>query len=106
MKFRSHTSLDSPEISPDGENKQVQKGFFDPSPDPAKRAEATEMKYMVRQAFNELTDDQRTVVILKQYHNLKFPEIAEIMKCPVGTVKSLNYRGHQKLLKVLSVYLE
>ena len=106
MKFRSHGSLDSLEISPNGGNNQARKGFFDSSPDPAKRAETQEMKSLVRQAFIALTDDQRTVVILRQYHELKFPEIAEIMKCPVGTVKSLNYRGHQKLWKVLSLYVD
>jgi len=106
MKFRSHGSLDGPEISQDGKKNQVHEGIFDPSPDPAKNAEAQEMKFLVRQAFTALTEDQRTVVILRQYHALKFPEIAEIMKCPVGTVKSLNYRGHQKLLKVLSAYVD
>lgn len=106
MKFRSHGSLDNPEISQHAENNQPDKGIFDPSPDPAKRAEKEEMKSLVRQAFTALTDDQRTVVILRQYHALKFPEIAEIMKCPIGTVKSLNYRGHQKLLEVLSGYID
>jgi len=106
MKFRSHTSLDGPEILPDGESNQSHKDLFGSSPDPAKSAEVQEIKYMVRRAFTSLTQDQRTVVILRQYHDLKFPEIAEIMMCPVGTVKSLNYRGHQKLMKILSAYLE
>ena len=106
MKLRSHGSLDGPEISQDGEKEQVHEGIFDPSPDPAKFAEATEMKSLVRRAFTALTQDQRTVVILRQYHDLKFPEIAEIMKCPVGTVKSLNYRGHQKLMRILSTHMD
>jgi RNA polymerase sigma-70 factor (ECF subfamily) len=106
MKFRSHTSLDSPEIFPDGESNQSYEHLFGSSPDPAQRAEVQEMKSMVRGAFAALTQDQKTVVILRQYHDLKFPEIAEIMKCPVGTVKSLNYRGHQRLLEILSAYLE
>ena len=106
MKFRSHGSLDNPEISQDGEDNRPDKGIFDPSPDPAKRAEKEEMKSLVRQAFTALTQDQRTAVILRQYHALKFQEIAEIMKFPVGTVKSLNYRGQQKLLEILSGYVD
>ena len=106
MKFRSHGSLDEPEISQHGEDNKSDKGAFDPSHDPAKHAEEEEMKSLVRQAFTALTQDQRTVVILRQYHALKFPEIAEIMKRPLATVKSLNHRGHKKLVEILSQYID
>ena len=46
------------------------------------------------------------VIILKEYHELKFTEIADILNSPTGTVKSLNYRGHEKLKKVLMKYID
>jgi len=53
-----------------------------------------------------LPEKERTVVVLKEYHALKFSEIADILNCPIGTVKSLNHRGHEKLIKVLSKYID
>jgi RNA polymerase sigma-70 factor (ECF subfamily) len=106
MKFRSGSSLDVPVSSRDCVDGEIRQAVVDPSSDPAKRAETNEMRRLVQQAFTKLTEDQRTVVILREYHALKFPEIAEIMKCPVGTAKSLNYRGHQKLLEILSEHID
>jgi RNA polymerase sigma-70 factor (ECF subfamily) len=68
--------------------------------------EKNEMKVLIQQAFAKLPEKQRTVVILKEYQDLKFSEIAEIMKSPVGTIKSLNHRGHQKLKKILATYID
>jgi RNA polymerase sigma-70 factor (ECF subfamily) len=79
---------------------------IDPSSDPTQRAQTAEIQTLVRQAFAKLPQQQRTVVILRQYHALKFSEIAEIMNCPLGTTKSLNHRGCEKLMKVLSKYVE
>ena len=103
MKFRSSSSLDIPVSSRDCEDAEIRQAVVDPLPDPAKRAETEEMRRLLQQAFTKLTEDQRSVVILREYHALKFPEIAEIMKCPI---KSLNYRGHQKLLKILSGHID
>ena len=106
MKFRSHESLDNPVIFQEDQDVQPCKGLFDPSSNPAKRAEAKEMKALVQKAFSTLPENQRTVIVLREYHALTFTEISEIMQCPIGTAKSLNYRGHQKLLEILSGYID
>jgi len=106
MKFRSHLSLNSPAFSQDSEEIQKQQSICDPSSDPANSTKIAEMKTLVRQAFTKLPEQERTVVILRQYHDLKFSEIAEIMDCPLGTAKSLNHRGREKLMKALSKYVE
>ncbi len=106
MKFRSHLSLNSTVFSQGNEKIQLQQSICDPSSDPTKRAQTAEIKTLVRQAFTKLPEQQRTVVILRQYHALKFSEIAEIMNCPLGTAKSLNHRGREKLMKALSKYVE
>ena len=106
MKFRSHLSLNSPMCSKDCEGIQLQKSICDSSPDPVKKLEADEMKILVQRAFTILPEQERTVVILKEYHALKFAEIAEVMNCPIGTVKSLNHRGREKLVKALTKYID
>jgi RNA polymerase sigma-70 factor (ECF subfamily) len=40
-----------------------------------------------------LPEDQRTAVILKEYHGLTFQEIADMLDCPLSTVKTRLYQG-------------
>ena len=40
-----------------------------------------------------LTAEEREVVILKEYQELTFPEIAEALDVPLSTVKTRLYRG-------------
>jgi len=106
MKFRSHLSLNSPVFSHESEEIQMRQLICDSSSDPTKHAQTDEIQTFVQQAFTKLPEQERTVVILRQYHDLKFSEIAEIMNCPLSTAKSLNHRGREKLMKVLSKYIE
>ena len=106
MKFRSHLSLDAPVLSQADEEGQMQENVCDPSSDPREQAETNEMKTLVRRAFTKLPEQERIVVILREYHALKFAEIADVMNCPIGTVKSLNHRGRQKLITALSKYID
>jgi len=105
MKFRSYLSLDTPISSQDCEHNELKKSVPDISLDPLKCMETDEIKIMVQKAIASLPDEQRIVVILKEYHELKFTEIADILNSPTSTVKSLNYRGHEKLKKVLMKYI-
>jgi len=52
-------------------------------------------------ALAHLPEDQRTAIILKEYHGLKFREIAEILETPESTVKSRLYHGLESLAKSL-----
>ena len=40
-----------------------------------------------------LPEEQRTAVILKEYHGLTFQEIADLLDCPLSTVKTRLYQG-------------
>ena len=50
-----------------------------------------ELSLAVDSALKRLTDDQREAVLLKVYQGFKFEEMAEILGCPVSTVKSRLY---------------
>ncbi len=56
---------------------------------------------LLKEALMTLPEEQRVVIIMKQYHELKFIEIADILKQPVNTVKSRLYNGLQSLRKFL-----
>lgn len=56
-----------------------------------------DIKLALRQAITHLPLKQRRVFVLKEIEGLKHSEISEILKVPVGTVKSLLHRAVKKL---------
>ena len=61
-----------------------------------------ELGRAVAKAMALLPDEQRTAIILKEYHGLTFQEIADLLDCPLSTVKTRLYQG----LTVLRRHLE
>jgi RNA polymerase sigma-70 factor (ECF subfamily) len=52
-----------------------------------------EMSDAVAKAMAELPEEQRTAIMLKEYHGLTFQEIAGMLDCPLSTVKTRLYQG-------------
>lgn len=52
---------------------------------------------IVRRALQTLPAEMRQVIVMKEYEELTFAEIAEILQVPVSTVKSRVYTGLQQL---------
>jgi RNA polymerase sigma-70 factor (ECF subfamily) len=61
-----------------------------------------ELTVVVERAMALLPHEQRTAIILKEYHGLTFQEIADLQGCPLSTVKTRLYQG----LTVLRRHLE
>ncbi len=57
-------------------------------------------KDWIYQALKQIPEEQRTVVIMKEFEGLKFKEIAETLKLSENTVKSRMYYGLNALRKV------
>ena len=47
----------------------------------------------VGEAMRFLPEEQRTAIVLKEYHGLTFQEIADLQGCPLSTVKTRLYQG-------------
>jgi RNA polymerase sigma-70 factor (ECF subfamily) len=47
----------------------------------------------VERLMADLPEEQRTAIVLKEYHGLTFQEIADLMGCPLSTVKTRLYQG-------------
>jgi RNA polymerase sigma-70 factor, ECF subfamily len=52
-----------------------------------------DMSRVVARAMAKLPDEQRTAIILKEYHGMTFQEIAELQGVPLSTVKTRLYQG-------------
>ena len=52
-----------------------------------------ELSAVVEDAMALLPDEQRTAIILKEYHGMTFQEIADLQGCPLSTVKTRLYQG-------------
>lgn len=68
---------------------------------PERQLQQTELADILQQALLELNEEQREVVIMKEYEGLKFREIAEVLNISENTVKSRMYYGLDGLKKIL-----
>lgn len=64
---------------------------------PEKSVERTELQRLVRQAISQMEEKYRLAITLFDIEGLSYEEIAEILDCPVGTVKSRLSRAREKL---------
>jgi RNA polymerase sigma-70 factor (ECF subfamily) len=56
----------------------------------------------VERAMALLPEEQRTAIVLKEYHGLTFQEIADLIGCPLSTVKTRLYQGLTVLRRELA----
>jgi RNA polymerase sigma-70 factor (ECF subfamily) len=69
---------------------------------PSLRLLPVEVSLAVERALERLSEDQREAVVLKVYQGFKFEEMAEILACPVSTVKSRLYAALDLLKDTLA----
>lgn len=63
-----------------------------------------ELETVINKAIEELPEDLRTAVTLREYEGLSYEDIAGVMDCPVGTVRSRIFRGRESIdIRVLEL---
>lgn len=65
-----------------------------------------EMQALLQRALDSLSLEQRTVVCLTYFYDLGYAEIADIMECPVNTVKTRMFHARRRLETLLAARLE
>lgn len=73
--------------------------------DPSDLVLSQEIDTRLQQALNSLPKDFRTAVVLCDIEGLSYEEIAEVMQCSIGTVRSRIHRGRNQLRRFLGVTL-
>lgn len=68
---------------------QIEASAFCPRPeDPLERVSASERRKILEDAIRRLPARQREVISLRYFGEMQLDEIAEVLRCPLGTVKS------------------
>lgn len=70
------------------------------STDPGLAAQKRDVHDLLNRALQSIPEEQRVVVVMKEYQGLKFTEIAETLDISVNTAKSRMYYGLSALKKV------
>jgi RNA polymerase sigma-70 factor (ECF subfamily) len=93
-RLRRHESLD--EWLEQGRPETI-----DPLADPAADAERNDLRRRLWQAISTLTDGHREIIVLRDYHDLSYREIAEVLSIPRGTVMSRLHAARMNLREII-----
>lgn len=100
-KHRRRRVLPAAWLRQETEHKQVQ--LPSPEPGPHEALAQSELKTIVHLALQQIPENQRLVIILKEFEGLKFREIAKILGLSENTVKSRLYYGLKALSKQVEI---
>ena len=73
-----------------------------PKSDPELAAQNYDVRHLLNRALQEIPEDQRVVIIMKEYQGLKFTEIAAALDISVNTAKSRMYYGLSAIRQLFS----
>lgn len=96
---RRTVSLDEPILTKEG---QVLRSIASHTISPREAMERKEIQEAIQSAINSLKRGHRTVIILRDIEDLSYREIAQILRCSIGTVKSRLHRARSLLRERLS----
>lgn len=67
---------------------------------------SSDLRGILTDCINKLSEKQKMVFLLKQYNQMEYREIAEILNVATGTVKSLHFKAIQNLRALVSPFME
>ncbi len=70
---------------------------------PENRLATEQLEAVVYQAIEDLPKELKVAVTLREFEGLSYEEIAEVMECPVGTVRSRIFRAREAIEKKIAM---
>jgi len=95
-RARTEVSLPDSEDGPDLASQLV-----DPRANPERDLRTSELRRRVWRGIERLPDKKREILVLRDFHDHSYAEIAEILEIPMGTVMSRLHGARRQLGKVL-----
>lgn len=100
------TALRALRGSEDPEESDADEELVSNEPGPEDTAIASQQRVLLRRAMEDLTGQQRNVVELAYFHDFGYRDIAEILACPIDTVKTRMFLARRKLKAILDASQE
>ena len=92
-------------IDAEPEEGHAQIDVEDLGPSPFEQLATREVQLAVQGALHQIPDVFRSAVILRDLEGLSYEEVAEVLECSIGTVKSRILRGRRALREILEPLL-
>tara|TARA_Y100001970_G_scaffold254880_1_gene331066 strand:- start:1278 stop:1901 length:624 start_codon:yes stop_codon:yes gene_type:complete len=67
---------------------------------------ASELRDLIYKTLSTLGEETRTALSLREFDGLSYEQIAEIVNCPVGTVRSRIFRGREMIEETVSKHMD
>ena len=67
---------------------------------------ANQLHKVIIESLNGLGEDTKTALTLREFDGLSYEQIAEVVNCPVGTVRSRIFRGREVIDEAIKEYRE
>jgi len=99
-KLRKALSLDEP-VGPNPDGTRIVERLAGDGRQPLSEAEIHEAHDLVEKAIARLPEDQRSTIVLVEYHNLSYREIADILGVTVSAIKMRVKRARETLREML-----
>ncbi len=93
-------------LNADGEQIESPRWMVDPGESPEDSAQRTELSLAIQDCLNNLPPDFRTVAVLVDVQGMDYAQVAEIIKIPLGTVKSRLARARRRMQLCLQKFRE
>jgi RNA polymerase sigma-70 factor, ECF subfamily len=101
-KLRQSRSLDEP-AGPDPDGTKIIERIASDHASPLSDAESHEAQSLIGKAIDHLPDDQRTTLIMVEYHHMAYQDIAEILGVTVSAIKMRVKRARETLRETLKI---
>ncbi len=101
---RSRIPLYDPPLGEDAHELRTPEAVGDE--DPERLLASRQIAETVSSALEQLSEELRTAITLREMEGLSYEEIASIMKCPIGTVRSRIFRARESVAAALRPLLD
>lgn len=88
----------------DAENYDAGDGLRE-SENPENALQREQLRVAIGDAIEQLPDELRTAITLREFEGLSYEAIAEVMECPVGTVRSRIFRAREAIDDFIAPFL-
>jgi len=106
LRRKSREAASSYDVQGPSEEDSLKDTYPDPSLNALDTLEKEEMKKILHDTLAQLPEEFRIPIILCDMEDLSYEEIAQVVSCPVGTVRSRIHRGRRELRRAMRPFVD